>query len=270
MNFNGESLRFQISKTILNFGISFKMNYNGAKDISLYQRYYSLYPIIVACYLFSILVLQGLKLNKPKSKIPLVLWNLQLSLFSLFGFYNLFGYIIPKVLEIGIIKAVCVLPNEEVSNGQVGFYSMLFLVSKFFEFIDTYLIIIYQKPLTFLHVYHHVTVLLLTWNGYAFRSPQSLFFAANNYFVHFFMYLYYGLTSTGMINRRITSYIAPFITFIQIVQMFIGVFICSVVLVSKILKIECQVKNDNLFFSMLVYFTYLCMFTDFARRKYLN
>ena len=47
-----------------------------------------------------------------------------------------------------------------------------------------------QRPLLFLHWYHHVTVLLYCWHSYATEAPQALYFVAMNYSVHAIMYGY--------------------------------------------------------------------------------
>lgn len=75
-----------------------------------------------------------------------------------------------------------------------------YFVSKPIEFMDTVMFILRKKyrQVTFLHVYHHVTMPLLWWIGIKWvAGGQSFFGALVNSSVHVFMYSYYGLSAMG-------------------------------------------------------------------------
>ena len=72
------------------------------------------------------------------------------------------------------------------------FWGWLFTLSKVLELGDTVFLVLRKRPLTFLHVYHHCTVLLCCWYGTAIVSPISRWYATMNYFVHSIMYTYFA------------------------------------------------------------------------------
>jgi hypothetical protein len=78
---------------------------------------------------------------------------------------------------------------------------VFFLLSKFWELGDTAFIVLRRRPVTFLHVYHHSTVLLFTYYMSTMTEtttgllPQ---FMAINYTIHALMYTYFTL----MVRRR--------------------------------------------------------------------
>ncbi len=94
------------------------------------------------------------------------------------------------------------------------------MLSKFPELFDTFFIVIHNKPLIFLHWYHHMTVLLYCWYSCVTPPPMGLFFMVMNYCVHAVMYRYYFLMA---IKMRPKWFNPAVVTFVQLGQMFVGV-----------------------------------------------
>ena len=95
------------------------------------------------------------------------------------------------------------LKNSEhliFSEKRIGivFWAYIFAVSKYFELFDTLLLIIRKKPVSFLHWFHHATVLLYTWYAEYTHFTIGLLFIIVNSFVHTFMYYYYFLAEIGL------------------------------------------------------------------------
>jgi hypothetical protein len=84
----------------------------------------------------------------------------------------------------GVYPSMCKNVCDTFGTGEAGFWSWLFVISKFPELIDTIFIILRKKPLIFLHWYHHVTVLVYCWQSYTTQNSAGIYFIAMNYFVH--------------------------------------------------------------------------------------
>jgi len=76
----------------------------------------------------------------------------------------------------------------------------LYYLSKVVEFIDTFIMILRKKfdQISFLHIYHHVSVLIMWWfNVYFYPGGEAYPSAWLNSFVHVWMYSYYFLSTIG-------------------------------------------------------------------------
>ncbi|KDO43464.1 hypothetical protein CISIN_1g0456431mg, partial [Citrus sinensis] len=86
-------------------------------------------------------------------------------------------------------------------SGPLFFHAYIFYLSKIHEFLDTLLIILSNsiQRLTFLHVYHHATVVVMCYLW--LQTKQSLFPIAlvTNASVHVIMYGYYLLCVMGLL-----------------------------------------------------------------------
>ncbi|KAJ4717053.1 elongation of fatty acids protein 3-like [Melia azedarach] len=94
---------------------------------------------------------------------------------------------------------VC-FPHNTPPTGPLFFWAYIFYLSKILEFVDTLLIILTNsiQRLTFLHVYHHATVVVMCYLW--LQTSQSLFPIAlvTNASVHVIMYYYYLLCAMGI------------------------------------------------------------------------
>ena len=76
----------------------------------------------------------------------------------------------------------------------------LFFFSKFIELLDTLFFILKKnfRQITILHVLHHGIMPISWWFGIRFVAGGfGTFHALLNSFIHFLMYLYYGLAALG-------------------------------------------------------------------------
>lgn len=94
--------------------------------------------------------------------------------------------------------AVCFPPHTN-PTGPLFFWAYIFYLSKFLELLDTLFILLSRsiRRLSFLHVYHHATVLVMCYLW--LQTSQSLFPVAllTNASVHVIMYGYYFLSAIG-------------------------------------------------------------------------
>ena len=61
----------------------------------------------------------------------------------------------------------------------LGFWSYMYYLSKFYEMIDTVVLALKKKPLEFLQMYHHASIVMLCWSwlhgGCELASMPSIF-----------------------------------------------------------------------------------------------
>lgn len=153
-----------------------------------------------------------------------------------------------------------------MESGAVGMWSMLFVFSKVAELLDTVFLVLNKKPLVFLHWYHHLTVLLLSWHAYLSQSPISLHVMAMNYSIHAVMYGYYFLRSIG----KWPQWLPPrWITMAQISQMIMGSFLCGMGIFYKLYHVgQCHAPLSNMVLAAAIYTTYFYLFAQFFFRRF--
>jgi len=107
----------------------------------------------------------------------------------------------------------CDTHQKEVNKGPLYFWVYMFFFSKFYEWLDTALIILKKNKLGFLHVYHHWVTMLLVWICLETAIPVQWSAQILNTLVHVFMYYYYS-----MATLKINVWWKKYITQLQIVQ----------------------------------------------------
>ncbi|ESO07753.1 hypothetical protein HELRODRAFT_76239 [Helobdella robusta] len=115
--------------------------------------------------------------------------------------------------------------------------SWWFFISKFIELLDTVFFVLRKKnnQVTFLHVFHHGIMPFSWWFGAKFvPGGFGTFHAWLNSFIHFLMYIYYGLSAMGPAYQKFIWW-KKYMTTMQITQ-FIVVCIHS----SQLLFMECD------------------------------
>lgn len=126
------------------------------------------------------------------------------------AFHNLNLLLLSLVMAVGCTLSILSSPNLLESilcfsphtkpTGPLFFWAYIFYLSKMLEFLDTLFIILSGsiKRLSFLHVYHHATVLVMCYLW--LHTSQSLFPVAlvTNASVHVLMYGYYFLCAVGI------------------------------------------------------------------------
>lgn len=54
-------------------------------------------------------------------------------------------------------------PPDTHPTGRLYFWSYIYYLSKYYEFLDTVLLVVRKKHTSFLHVFHHATVVGMAW-----------------------------------------------------------------------------------------------------------
>lgn len=237
-------------------------------------------PIITLVLYYAMLVLlpkllapkknsDGQKPSPPGTVLKFVMasWNLFLSIVSAF---MVLGIVVPYstiLRERGLLGGLCDTVHDLDAPSSKLFWIHVIIYSKFFELVDTLLLIVKNpvRPVPFLHWYHHMTVLAFSWYAGVYRYTLGYWFGAINCFVHTVMYFYYFLTELGYRPSW-----AILITIIQIVQMFIGIALNIVWAKEWMSGSDCNCRNPTgmIVAAVIMYGSYLYLFVSFFVKRY--
>jgi len=123
----------------------------------------------------------------------------------------------------GFFNGLVCEQEPEPIKGHLFFWSYIFYLSKFYELIDSYLLVCKKKPLIFLHVFHHFVMPYVCWAGLEGKWCMALWTSSFwNSFVHIWMYYYYSVATFGH-----SPWWKKYLTGLQIYQFVSGVFYTS-------------------------------------------
>ncbi|KAM9980780.1 hypothetical protein ACTFIY_003083 [Dictyostelium cf. discoideum] len=239
--------------------VNYKFNF-GVTPFSQFQ----IIPTVLVIYLVTIFSIKFLMKNrKPFSlKSISILHNAILCIWSLIMCVGVLYEIIKRISNEGPLFTVCEDPNGGFDKGVAYYWSYIFYISKFYELLDTVIIVLKKKPLIFLHVYHHCIVVWLCWfflySGWNFQ----LWVVFLNTFVHVFMYYFYFQTGRGK-----TVWWKKYITMIQILQ-FVCLGIAGVLHVYTINTIGCFTHYPAFAAAYSINFSFLFLFSKFFVKSY--
>jgi len=136
--------------------------------------------------------------------------------FFMVMFFNSFPIIYNLFSQYGWRNTVCD-HLASTYKGKFGYWMHLFYFSKFYEFIDTWIVIARgRRPIT-LQVFHHCGAVLGVFLILVTKSTGGYLFMTLNSFIHGIMYLYYALSTIGL------SFQSKFIiTLLQMIQFVTG------------------------------------------------
>lgn len=153
-------------------------------------------------------------------------------------------------------------------------------MSKYYELLDTFILLLKGKSSSFLQTFHHSGSILSLWTMVVTRIPGMWIFTFLNSFIHSLMYYYYTLTCLGYRpkwKRHLTT--------MQITQFLIG----NVLGISYLIIPNCHNWSHNfrenvlqhkifgsyfgsIVFTLIYNFSFvgalILLFNDFARRTY--
>lgn len=226
---------------------------------------------IVSVILYGLMIVGGQRYFKDRKpwnmKTALKLWNLSLSIFSVCGFTRLLFPVIHMSLNYTMKENLCMNPFSHSGHNEAGVWGFLMIISKIFELVDTFFIIVHKKPLIFLHWYHHVSVLLYSWFSLVpHTAPAGVYFSLMNYFVHSVMYMYYFLMAAKMKPKWFNPI---FITIGQILQMVVGVSLTAYGYFVSFTP-GCHTTTINIIVAGCMYGSYFALFSKFFYDRYMG
>lgn len=258
---------------------------SGEFDGSVATKYFAQhweYPLVaVAVYCLMLVALPPIMKNREpiKPRKMIALWNASLAIFSWFGVYNVIPHLLFGVcghmgeevcglLNGGMYKSMCTHATW-YGHGGVGLFTALFIASKIPELVDTFWLLIGKSPVILLHWYHHISVLLYCWHAYSFQTSIGIYFAGMNYCVHAIMYSYYAMTQWSLETRALVKPFAKAITFLQIAQMFGGIFVvCMSQYYKYMLELPCATTDSNTIAAIIMYTSYCILFIQLFVGRY--
>lgn len=139
----------------------------------------------------------------------------------------------------------------------------VFLVSKVYELLDTPILVMRRRKLSFLHVWHHSTVVFEVWGWIDQRVALGLYGMWFNTAVHVAMYAYYAFVLNGYKVRA-----KVLITLSQIVQFVTGFLsLIPFFMLHLTYRDGCQ-GSAGLLLSSIINGSYLILFVMFYRDTY--
>ncbi|KAH8878878.1 hypothetical protein GQ53DRAFT_57863 [Thozetella sp. PMI_491] len=111
------------------------------------------------------------------------------------------------------------LDRGRMWNEGLAFYGWIFYLSKFYEVLDTFIILAKGKLSSTLQTYHHAGAMMCMWAGMRYMSAPIWMFAFVNSGIHALMYTYYTITA---FNVRVPMILKRTLTSMQITQFLIG------------------------------------------------
>ena len=226
------------------------------------------YVAIIGFYILFLLLLpkyfssrQGFDLRRIS-----IVYNITLSLFSLFGAVAMTGQIILTLQTETFYETYCRCYYIFRSPSIVA--SLLFPLSKPVELIDTFIILLRRRDVIFLHWYHHITTIMVANVNYVLPQPPGLWCMWMNYSVHFLMYGYYGLMLTPA--KKLIMSFSIVITSLQILQMILAVALHGVMLYEIANGTNCDAAINMTFLNGFIYLTYCFLFIQYFTRRYAN
>ncbi|KAI9491649.1 ELO family [Zychaea mexicana] len=191
------------------------------------------------------------------------LHNFALAVYSMITFYNMASGMKRAWFQRDVDTHYAYCDTDEfLWDESLGYWGYLFYLSKYYEVIDTAIILLKGRRSSLLQTYHHSGAMLTMWAGIRYKATPIWIFVLFNSFVHSVMYCYYAATSIGLHppgKRYLTS--------IQISQFLVGMSLA----ISYLFVPDCVVSPGQRFavfvnVGYLLPLTYL--FVDFARRTY--
>lgn len=106
-------------------------------------------------------------------------------------------------------------------NQGLAYYGWFFYLSKFYEVVDTAIILAKGKKSSTLQTYHHAGAMMCMWAGIRYMGQPIWIFVLVNSFIHALMYTYYTVTA---VHIRVPKAVKQSLTTMQIMQFIGGTF----------------------------------------------
>jgi hypothetical protein len=121
--------------------------------------------------------------------------DIALAVYSAWTCYNAWSIMFQHVRQDGLLDTYCDKGGRFWKD--LEFWAVHFYISKYWEFLDTILLILKGKKVMFLQTYHHAGVVLTMWAMCASAEATVFVVVGLNSFIHTIMYTYYAFAALG-------------------------------------------------------------------------
>jgi hypothetical protein len=193
----------------------------------------------------------------------IALHNFGLALFSAAVAWNGWPILYQHLKQEGFFRTYCD-PDDTLWDSGLGSWTFIFYISKYYEFLDTWILVLKGKPPSFLQVYHHTGIAFCMWVGVLSHSPWLKYVTLLNSLIHTLMYTYFLIKT---IYPKVEIKAAKNLTSAQIGQFFTGIFASFPIL---IMGDDCDTSSSRFGLWCLQFYGYglVGLFMAFAQKKY--
>lgn len=189
-------------------------------------------------------------------------WNIMMSLLSGYMFIGTASTLYENMMREPNVPALLMCDPEASLSRNMEYWTYLFYLSKFVEYIDTVFLILRKKQVIFLHWYHHMVTCTIVWTSWLYQVPADQWIGPlTNTFVHIFMYAYFALTEVGL-SRKWGKYI----TMVQLAQFYLCV-AAFVIVGTGFLLGHCNGHGQTFIWLMLQYVMFLFLFMRLDKQR---
>eukprot|EP01089_Gocevia_fonbrunei_P012068 TRINITY_DN2758_c0_g1_i1.p1 TRINITY_DN2758_c0_g1~~TRINITY_DN2758_c0_g1_i1.p1 ORF type:complete len:268 (-),score=10.96 TRINITY_DN2758_c0_g1_i1:25-828(-) len=201
-------------------------------------------------------------------KVFTIIHNLFLCLLSLLMMLGILLNIVMIGRKKGFFYVYCDDPSHPLGTmekGAVAFWCYVFYASKYYEMIDTLLLVLKKRPLTLVHCYHHFIVPFLFWGFLETGTTAHWFLCVANCAVHVLMYYYYMIRTMGH-----DVWWKKYLTQLQIIQFFFDMLSTwpALIMMKGFGLWQCQGQLWTVIFGQLVGLSFIFLFTSFYLQTY--
>ena len=157
---------------------------------------------------------------KPKGIIlqrVTAIHSLILAIYSGWTCYYSVPIVYNYMMRNGFWPTLCDPQQSLWTNYHFGFWITHFYLSKYYEFIDTWIVLAKGRDPIFLQTFHHAGITILMWGFIVTSNTVGLVIVCLNSFIHTLMYTYYFMAAYGY-----QSPLKHYLTQAQIIQFLIG------------------------------------------------
>lgn len=244
--------------------------YMGELLTGVHPRHILMEPILV---LFGVTLYLGLKphftllcrkLRTNGKSTPFRLFalihNLLLCAYSVWTASNVLPMTISHLRNKGIESTYC---SKSLWNSGMHYWGFLFYLSKYWELVDTLLLIIKGRSPSYLQVYHHVVTIICSYGLQVSHASVTFIFVGFNATVHSIMYAYYAFTVVGIRFKA-----KSLITILQIMQFLSGIMLATPMFFLRNGKCATPAQKVAVGALILHAFYLTKLFGDFFRETY--